>query len=75
MKLNDRLRKIEGLQRSLMLPALKLIRIIYEPSETGPREVGAFARIRSKAGYTTLWRSENECQNNFEARIEFHRLN
>ena len=50
------------------------MRIIYEPTETGPREVGAFARIRSKAGYTTLWRDENECQNNFEARIEFHRL-
>jgi len=57
-----------------MLPAITLMRIIYEPSETGPREVGAFARIRSKAGYTTLWRDENECQNNFEARIEFHRL-
>ena len=74
MKLNDRLTKIEKMQRSPMLPALKLIRIIYEPSKTGPREVGAFARIRSKAGYTTLWRGENECQNNFEARIEFHRL-
>ena len=55
MKLNDRLTKIEGLQRSAMLPAITLIRIIYEPSETGPREVGAFARIRSKAGLTTLW--------------------
>ena len=74
MKLNDRLTKIEGLQRSAMPRATTLIRIIYEPSETGPREVGAFARIRSKAGYTTLWRDENECQNNFEARIEFHRL-
>ena len=59
MKLNDRLTKIEGLQRSAMTPALKLIRIIYEPSETGPREAGAFARIRSKAGYTTLWQSKN----------------
>ena len=45
MKLNDRLTKIEKMQRSPMLPALKLIRIIYEPSKTGPREVGAFARI------------------------------
>ena len=74
MKLNDRLTKIEGLQRSAMLPAPTIMRIIYEPSETGPRAVGAFARIRSKAGYTTLWRDKNECQNNFEARIEFHRL-
>ena len=38
MKLNDRLTKIEGLQRSAMLPAITLMRIIYEPSETGPRE-------------------------------------
>ena len=74
MKINNRLTKIEGLQRSAMLPAITLTRIIYESSETGTREVGAFARIRSKAGYTTLWRSENECQNNFEARIEFHYL-
>ena len=45
MKLNDRLTKIEGLQSSAMLPAITLMRIIYEPSKTGPREVGAFARI------------------------------
>ena len=74
MRVYDRLTKIEGLQRSAMLPAITLMRISYEPSEIGPKEVGAFARIRSKAGYTTLWRSENECQNNFEAGVEFHRL-
>ena len=74
MKLNDRLTKIESLQRSQMLPAPTLMWIVYEPGEAGPRGVGAFTRIRSKAGYTTLWRGENECQNNFEARIEFHRL-
>jgi hypothetical protein len=74
MKINDRLTKIESLQRSRMLPAPTLIWVVYEPSEAGPREVGAFTRIRSSAGYTTLWRDENECQNNFEARIEFHRL-
>jgi len=71
MKLNDRLTKIEGLQRSAMLPAITLMRIIYEPSETGPREVGAFARIRSKAGLTTLWRGKNELQKAFEARVGF----
>ena len=69
MRLNDRLTKIESLQRSQMLPAPTLMRIIYEPSETGPRAVGAFARIRSKAGYTTLWRGKNELQKAFEARI------
>ena len=71
MKLNDRLTKIEGLQSSAMLPAITLMRIIYEPSETGTREVGAFARIRSKAGYTTPWRGKNELQKAFEARLEF----
>ena len=65
MKLNDRLTKIEGLQRSAMLPAITLMRIIYEPSETGPREVGAFARIRSKAGYTTLWRERKRMPKQF----------
>ena len=69
MRLNDRLTKIESLQKSQMLPAITLMRIINEPSETGPREVGAFARIRSKAGYTTLWRGKNELQKAFEARI------
>ena len=74
MRFNDRLTKMEGLQRSRMLPAITLMRIIYEPSETGPSEVGAFARIRSEVGYTTLWQGENECQNNFQARIEFLHL-
>ena len=69
MRLNDRLTKIESLQKSQMLPAITLMRIINEPSETGPREVGAFARIRSKAGYTTLWRGKNELQKAVEARI------
>jgi hypothetical protein len=41
MKLNDRLTKIEGLQKSAMLPAITLMRTIYEPSKTGPRGVGA----------------------------------
>ena len=71
MKFNDRLTKIEGMQRSRMLPALTLMRIIYEPSEAGPREVGAFARIRSKAGLTTLWWGKNELQKAFEARVGF----
>jgi hypothetical protein len=71
MKINDRLTKIEGLQSSAMLPAKTLMRIIYEPSETGPRAVGAFARIRSKAGLTTLWRGKNELQKAFEARVGF----
>ena len=74
MRLDDRLAKIESLQRSQMLPAPTLMWIVYEPSEAGPREVGAFTRIRSSAGYATLWRGENECQNNFEARIELQRL-
>jgi hypothetical protein len=41
MRLNDGLAKIEGLQRSAMLPPITLIRVIYEPSEIGPRQVGA----------------------------------
>ena len=74
--ISRRIYRIETSRPSIPNPESEkaLMRIIYEPSETGPREVGAFARIRSKAGYTTLWRDENECQNNFEARIEFHRL-
>ena len=50
MKLNDRLTKIEGLQKSAMLPAISLMRIIYEPSEIDPREVDAFARYYSEVG-------------------------
>ena len=50
MKINDRLTKIESLQRSRMLPAPTLIWVVYEPSEAGPREVGAFTRIRSSEG-------------------------
>ena len=71
MKLNDRLTKIEGLQRSAMLPAITLMRIIYEPSKTGPREVGAIANVPTKTVYVKVQRVKNELQKVFEARADF----
>ncbi|OJI95568.1 hypothetical protein LY10_03822 [Planktotalea frisia] len=43
MTLSRRVKKIEGLQRSLIHEAPTVIRLIYEPSKTGPKEVGVIA--------------------------------
>jgi hypothetical protein len=69
MKLNDRLTKTEGLQSSAMLPAKTLMRIIYQPSETGPGEVGAFVNVLTITGYVKMQRGKNELQRAFEARV------
>ncbi len=43
MTLSRRVKKIEGLQRSLIHVVPTVIRLIYEPSKTGPKEVGVIA--------------------------------
>jgi len=41
-----------------------------EPSENGPREVGAFAKIYVDGKDLMVWRGEDENKENFEARVK-----
>ena len=43
---------------------------IVEPSENGPREVGAFAKIRVEGKDMMVWRGEDENNEDFEARVQ-----
>ena len=42
---------------------------IFEPSQNGPREVGAFAKIHLNGDTIILWREEGEAQSDFEIRV------
>ena len=42
---------------------------VVEPSENGPKEVGAFAKFLLYGEATTIWRADDETQNAFELRV------
>ena len=43
---------------------------VVEPSENGPHEVGAFAKIYVEGNDFFVWRAEGETKENFEARVK-----
>ena len=43
---------------------------VVEPSENGPREVGAFAKIRVEGKDMMVWRGEDENNKDFEDRVQ-----
>lgn len=42
---------------------------VVEPSEHGPQEVGAFAKIRVEGEELMVWRGDNENHESFENRV------
>ena len=42
---------------------------VVEPSENGPREVGAFAKIYVEGKDLMVWRREGETNEDFELRV------
>ena len=42
---------------------------VVEPSENGPQEVGAFAKIRVEGEELMVWRGDNENHESFENRV------
>ena len=42
---------------------------VVEPSENGPREVGAFAKIYVEGKDLMVWRREDETNEDFELRV------
>ena len=42
---------------------------VVEPSNDGPKEVGAFANVHLNGDTITLWRAVGEAQSDFEIRL------
>ena len=66
MKFKERLKVLEqNLQNSEYVPPI-IIRTIVEPSEDGPKEIGAFANVRINGIYQKFKRASGKTQEQFE---------
>jgi len=69
MKFKSRLDRLEAMRPpSPWVPPI-FFHPVVEPSENGPREVGAFAKIFVAGEDLMVWRGENETNEDFETRI------
>jgi len=69
MKFKSRITRLEAKRApSPWVPPI-FFHSVVEPSEIGPQEVGAFARLFIDGKFITVWRAENETQNAFEFRV------
>ena len=69
MKFKSRLDRLEAMRpASPSVPSI-FFHSVVEPSENGPREVGAFAKIRIEGNDLMVWRGEDENHESFENRI------
>ena len=70
MKFKSRLDRLEVKRPpSPWVPPI-LFHSVVEPSENGPKEVGAFAKIYLEGNDLLVWREEGETKENFEARVK-----
>ena len=70
MKFKSRLDRLEVKRSpSPWVPPI-LFHSVVEPSENGPKEVGAFAKIYLEGNDLLVWREEGETKENFEARVK-----
>ena len=70
MKFKSRLDRLEAMRPpSPSVPPI-FFHSVVEPSENGPHEVGAFAKIYVEGNDLLVWREEGETKENFEARIK-----
>ena len=68
MKFTSRLDRFEAARPSLLVSPI-FFHSVVEPSENGPREVGAFAKIYVEGEELMVWRGDNENHESFENRI------
>ena len=69
MKFKSRLDRLEAMHPpSPWVPPI-FFHPIVEPSENGPREVGAFAKIFVEGKDLMVWRREGETHEDFELRV------
>ena len=70
MKFKSRLDRLEAMRPIAQWVPPIFFHSIVEPSENGPREVGAFAKIYVEVNDFLVWREEGETKENFEARVK-----
>ena len=69
MKFKSRLDRLEAMHSpSPWVPPI-FFHPVVEPSENGPREVGAFAKIYVEGEDLMVWRREGETNEDFELRV------
>lgn len=68
MKFTSRLDRLEAARPSLWVSPF-IFHSVVEPSENGPREVGAFAKIFVAGEDLLVWRGESETNEDFELRV------
>ena len=70
MKFKSRLDRLEAMRPEAPWVPPIFFHTVVEPSEDGPRKVGAFAKIRIEGEDLMVWRGEDENKENFEARVK-----
>jgi hypothetical protein len=69
MKFKSRLNRLEAMHpTSPWVPPI-FFHPVVEPSENGPREVGAFAKFFLDGKNIMIWRSEDETHDDFKTRV------
>ena len=69
MKFKSRLDRLEAMRPITQWVPPIFFHSVVEPSENGPREVGAFAKIYDDGNYFMVWREKEETNDDFEARV------
>ena len=69
MNFKTRLNRLEAKRTNTPWVPSIIFHPVIEPSENGPREVGAFAKLYSDGKNIMIWRREDETQEDFEARV------
>jgi len=69
MKFKSRLDRLEATRPIAPWVPPIFFHPVVEPSENGPREVGAFAKIYVEGKDLMVWREEDETNEDFELRV------
>ena len=69
MKITSRIARIEAQHAHVPYKPPVIIFSVVEPSDHGPKEVGAFVNLCINGEDMTIWRKDEETQHAFELRI------
>ena len=69
MKFKSRLDRLEAMRPPCPCVPPIFFHSVVEPSENGPREVGAFAKIYVDGNDLMVWRRDGETNIDFEIRV------
>ena len=69
MKFKSRLDRLEAMRPIAQWVPPIFFHSVVEPSENGPKEVGAFAKIYVEGKDLMVWRREDETNEDFELRV------